>query len=119
MKKRLLIALVFPLIVIFFLVPFANAEVQVKDFDSLKNTESFWTYILGVGVGISWANTWLNITGQPPLYCQPENLALGVNNYMRILQEQIERKYQKGIQVDSVVELYLLQGLMETFPCKK
>lgn len=118
MKKGLLIVFAFTFIVTLCFVSFTNAEVQIKDYDSVKNTQIFKAYISGVGMGIFWANAQLQSTGQPLLYCPPEKLVLTTENYLRILQETIN-KYENIIKSDTCVEMLLLKGLTETFPCKK
>ena len=118
MKTGLSIVFVLTFIVILLFVSFANAEFAIKDYDNLKDVGWFRTYITGVGVGTTWANTELQSRGQPPLYCLPGKLVLETQNYMRILQGSIE-KHKDIIKLDTPVEMLLLEGLMETFPCKK
>jgi hypothetical protein len=76
-------------------------------------------YIKGVGMGYACANVDNKINGLPPLYCPPVNLGVTVENYLDIIDRYIERhKNIKGENPESFIELLLLKGLKETFPCK-
>jgi len=90
----------------------------VRNYNIVKNSESFKFYITGVGVGLMWANTGLENIGRPPLYCQPGKLALNVDNILQILDDYIDRKKDQ-LKPDLPVEMLLLYALKETFPCKK
>jgi len=104
----------------FFLVSLANAEPRIKDYKRIKDTEIFKSYILGVGVGIEWANTELSIQGQSPLYCAPGKLAITTENFLQILQDYIEKKTEiiKSLGPDLPIGLLLLKALQDAFPCK-
>lgn len=94
------------------------AEIRAKDYEQVKNSEMFKTYIQGVGIGISWANSALAARNQPLLYCQPSNLALGADNYLDILARQMkEAEMTKKTTLDTPLESVLLEGLMRIFPC--
>jgi hypothetical protein len=69
---------------------------------------AFKTYLNGMGVGYSWANTMLNQRGLPLLYCQPGKLALGADNYADILQREITNR--SSIKPDDPIEALLLFG---------
>jgi hypothetical protein len=103
---------------VLFLVSFANAEVQIKDYDRLKDTVWFKIYINGVGVGFERVNDYLDQIKRSPLYCQPEKLTLTSEDYLNIIQDSI-RKNKDTIKFHYPVEMILLRGLMEKFPCKK
>lgn len=94
----------------------ASATLYVSDYEELKVKEPAPTrlYVSGVGEGIFWANTLLGRV-DTPMYCQPERLGLGPANYMDILEKQLERREHKT--KDVPIEMVLLEGLMETFPC--
>ena len=56
-----------------------NAEVTYKDDERLKNEPGFEDYIAGVGgvgKGYFWANIYLALEDQHPLYCQPKKTCL-------------------------------------------
>lgn len=96
------------------------AEVPAKAYDLVKDTEWFKDYINGVGVGLGWANVHLMARKQERLYCVPENLALEASNYLDIIERKMSNKeFVKMLRLETPLELILLNGLEETFPCKK
>jgi hypothetical protein len=105
----------------FFLVSLASAEVPLKLYEGVKNTETFKIYLDGVGSGFCWANSRVKATGGRPLFCTPTNLALQAENYSQILRDYIEKNMKELMErlgPDYPVEGLLLLGLIETFPCK-
>jgi hypothetical protein len=87
-----------------------------RNYERFKDTEGFKLYLHGVGHGYSGANADLFVRGLPLLYCQPDKLALGPENYADILQEEIRRN--RLIEPNTLVAILLLSGLQNTFPCK-
>jgi hypothetical protein len=78
-------------------------------------------YILGLGDGFLWANAKMLVDKKSPLYCQPDKLVLGMENYVEILNRQIKAEATKNTQAqldEMSLGLLLLQGLQDTFPCK-
>ena len=83
------------------------------------------SWIEGVGVGIDWANAEMILRKMKPLYCPSKNLTLGLENYLDILERQLQKikefsKKNPGTVKDInkfPVEYLLLQGLINTFPC--
>ena len=78
-----------------------------------------WTllnaYFMGVGSGYGYANIELRAKNESPFFCVPKNLALDAQNYIDILDAEIERgKFTDDITADYI----LLVGLRFTFPCK-
>jgi hypothetical protein len=74
------------------------------------------TLIYGIGIGFFLANIELNNSQLPRLFCTPTKLALDTNNYIRILDDQIERTpYGPNTPIGCI----LLDGLKATFPCGK
>ena len=112
------------LLTLFVLLGFVNSpasgEIMVKDFDQLKDVQWFKVYMRGVGTGYAHANSELRVNKQKQLYCQPGNLALTVDNYLRILDDEIQERRKEGQYIEDIpVELLLLKGLQKTFPCNK
>ncbi len=97
---------------------FADAEFTLKEYRAMKHTETFREYITGVGRGIYWANMHLQQTGKSPIYCQPLKLSLSGENYLNILDRYAEQNKDK-IKPGAFIELLLLEGLIDTFPCTK
>ena len=88
----------------------ATAEVTTEMYK--KNPGAYRIYIDGLGTGYSWANTVLAAGKRKMLFCQPENLALETDNYVRILNDGIK------ISGSGFIELTLINQLIRTFPCK-
>jgi hypothetical protein len=82
-------------------------------------------YVGGIGEGLEWANASLQSasraqTGRPPLYCQPPNLVVNVENYLSMVDRQIEKlaKTTTEEKLDKMfVGILLLDALENTFPC--
>ena len=75
-------------------------------------------YVKGAGDALLFSNGYLDSEGQKKLYCQPNKLSLGPENYINILEEEI--KLTPDVQkVDYPVSLLLLWGLQRVFPCSK
>lgn len=93
----------------------ASAMTHVNDYEKLKNTTAFKTYIGGVGNGYSWANSYLKATGVKTMYCPPAKLSMMQGNYLSILDEGVKAE---KVSEDSYLESILLLQLIKTFPCK-
>ena len=103
---------------VLFSISFVNAGVLFRDYDKVKKMEWFKTYIEGVGIGLSLANAKMRALGVAPLYCQPGKLVLQSENYLDILERFIQEKKNK-ISPETPIEPFLLEGLIEIFPCNK
>jgi hypothetical protein len=87
---------------------------------------SMEVYVRGLGDRISWAQALVAKRLYGPLYCVPNNLALGTENYVDILNRQISQELtragQSGVPSSFVEQEYisvvLLRGLLDTFPCR-
>jgi hypothetical protein len=84
-------------------------------------------YVSGLGQGAFWSNIELSTQGTKPLFCSPKKIALNARNYIQILEETIQ--YRRDIALgDKIyleklekynIELILIKGLINTFPCPK
>jgi hypothetical protein len=71
-------------------------------------------YLDGVKEGIVMLNVTLQAEGRQPLFCQPQKLALTVEQAEEIMM----RKAKKMADPDGVpISLILIHGLQDTFPC--
>jgi hypothetical protein len=90
--------------------------------DYLRTRENLVTqsYVAGLGSGYFWSNAYLGtMKNAKPLYCQNPQLSLGQANYINILESRIKQLEQRGRKLgDTPIELVLLEGLQQTFPCK-
>jgi hypothetical protein len=103
----------------------AKADLSVKDYKagmaSRNEDEVTMTriYIRAAGDGIVSANAQAEIN-KTPIFCQPNKLALGTENYLSILESTIKMFSAKAprAKVDEMsAVLLLLRGLQDTFPC--
>lgn len=69
------------------------------------------------GEAFGWYNLELKARGEHPLYCAPEKLAITREQYMEILKRKVAEDKQKSADFRSW-PLFLLNGLIDTFPCK-
>jgi hypothetical protein len=101
-----------------------RAEMKVKEYlstisssDTVKAATTK-LYVRGLGEGIDWANS----ATVAPTYCPPEKLALGVDNYVSIINRRIKTladKLTKSQLDESWIGQILMEGLQETFPCAR
>ena len=93
---------------------------EVKE-GTLKSVAS--AYIMGLGEGLSWANTVMHQEQGRRLFCQPDQVLLDGEGYMRILDDAITRvkdtAYFEKTQNMRALGYYILLGLQHEFPCKK
>jgi hypothetical protein len=101
-----------------------HAELSVKQYMGEKNQyiqSANKMYVVGIGDGLSWANTELKSQGLPYLYCVPTKLPLDGNTYLHILDLQIQemRKWAEWPEIKEwPVPMLLLKALKQTFPCQ-
>lgn len=109
-------------LIVSFFVSAAYAEFLVKDYKKLKETKTMLIYVEGLGKGFFYANVVMKYETGKSLFCEPDKLVLETNNFIRILDDEIEREeaavgFQKA--QETSIEILLLSGLKNTFPCVK
>jgi len=97
----------------------AKAEINVKDYKTSMASDNASramtkAYIRGLGEGMAWANI-----NQARLYCPPGQLALVLENYIDIIDRQVEMRsrWSQAELDETYIGLLLFSGLKETFPC--
>ncbi|MGA2958098.1 MAG: hypothetical protein ABSF48_20525 [Thermodesulfobacteriota bacterium] len=118
MRKILLTVLVLIYVLVFS--SMAGATMDVKLYGKVRETQEFKLYIKGVGFGLVVANTYMLIENKERLFCQPMNLVLETENFIRILDDEIARQELQDFKKtqETSIELLLVRGLIHTFPCK-
>jgi hypothetical protein len=96
---------------------------NIKEYKQSKkaggtNWKAAIVYIGGMGHGIEAANAYLASIHQQVTYCPPENLVMRISNYMDAIDLAI-KKHEPISQDDFPVDLVLLDGLQELFPCQR
>ncbi len=117
-------------LLVFFTASSANAAITIKDYLKYKNSpdlvltmkEVVALHIEGMAGGFNWANSEIEALYGKQLFCPPGKLPLTADNYIRILDEQLE-KWQEFIKTEGrmdrpILSFFLLEGLRKTFPCK-
>jgi hypothetical protein len=99
----------------------AHAMHTVKEYRDIKAKGGIeWTtlelVIGGFGSGLEVANVLYERRGAQPLYCQPPKLALAATNYIKILDDEIERSPPPDT---TWIETILPFALAQVFPCAK
>jgi hypothetical protein len=96
----------------------ANAEMtaaQYKLWAHADNNSVYAAYITGTINALGWANGDLVTKKRPPLFCAPENLAIGNQNVYPLLDRFFT--IHPGISDDFPVGLAILRTLQAAFPC--
>jgi hypothetical protein len=93
----------------------AHAEIDATDYARVKDTKAFATYVNGLGKGFEWANT---MSGNK-LYCVPDKLRLQQENFLDILDQEMQLLTKSNGLKGTYVDPVLLMGLMTTFQCKR
>ena len=122
MRKELSVTPIFAIVFFCFIqlfASFSNADVPLKLYATVKDDETFKSYIGGVGKGLFCANLYLVIEKKPPIFCPPAKLPLSNEIYLDILDRFIKQNKDKIEQMSfefPSVEYLLLLGLIDTFP---
>lgn len=120
MRKKLNLA-----VAILFLLPCAaNADFPLVEYRKLAQEprlkERLSYYVTGVGRGIFWSNTILNVQEREPLFCMPAKLSLDDAIIESLLDQEI-RSPSTGTSYknDTPIELILTSAFIRRFPCGK
>jgi hypothetical protein len=102
---------------------------SLKDYiDKRKKTDTsskvaVYLYVHGLSDGLLRANAEAKFKYGTYLYCQPNNLALNGDNYIRMLDDAVEKKkgfsFFKQNQDNPILGMLLLEELQNAFPCDK
>jgi hypothetical protein len=79
------------------------------------NDRDIYMYIAGLKSGFDWANGVLLGTDKPLLYCQPGKMVLTIDQSVNVVEQFVNRHPDFK---DHALGFALVQGLIETFPCK-
>jgi hypothetical protein len=73
-------------------------------------------YLMGVANGFAWMNAELHTKKKPQVFCAPDDLAMGVEDYVQLLDQELTRHSWSA---ETSIEPLLLRGLQRRFPCRK
>lgn len=81
--------------------------------------QQFLSIVTGAGRGLEGVNIDASLRNQPPIFCQPDKLAVTGGQYWRMLERFVEDN-PKFADVDiNLVGYALLRAMVDTFPCQK
>lgn len=87
---------------------------KVSDYERLRSTQWFQSYITGVGQGLQWANYQLKREGNAPVYCIPDGAT--EPDPLLLLDTALKQADASSL-ADERVEELLLHKLAARFPC--
>ena len=94
------------------------SAMTVKEYEDSRKNKKQWPitliYLNGVGVGASLTASILIQHGRPPLFCQPKEMELKRDDYIKLIDAFIA----KNKLADAPVESILLMAMVTAFPCK-
>jgi hypothetical protein len=95
----------------------ATGDVTYKEYKSLKPQDKYMEslYIAGMVEGLTWANGELAARHSEPLFCQPANLDLTLDQDLSIVDGYIERHPETP---EQRLGILVVLALEETFPCR-
>ena len=96
----------------------ASAEMtaaQYKLWAHSDNNSVYAAYITGTINALGWANGDLVSKKRPPLFCPPQNLAIGNQNVYPLLDQFFTN--HPGLSDDFPIGLAILRTLQAAFPC--
>lgn len=97
----------------------AHAEIPANKYTEFKkNVPQFKDYLIGLGRGIFWANTLIEMQGKPKLFCMPENLSLDDGLILSIIDQEIKKpSIKKPWGNGDTVEMVAAIAFVNRFPC--
>lgn len=109
-------------VLIFFFVTLPVTDSKAMTLEKYKsasgsNNDLIKAYLAGVYKGFFFSNEILNLRKENQFYCLNSNLQLNSGNIIKILEDYLKTEEGQGLENDFPVELALLNGLQNTFPC--
>lgn len=80
-----------------------------------KRKDYMEMYVMGMGQGFHWANSAIKSNLEKQIFCAPSNLRINGNLILTMMSDGVGKTTLSG---SSPLELYMLQQLNFTFPCK-
>lgn len=98
----------------------AFADVPVSRYLEFKKSQpSFTDYLVGIGRGVFWSNTMLEVNNQKPFFCMPNKLALDQGIVLSLIDQEVRNPSSgKQWKEDTPIELIMVVAFQKKFPCK-
>lgn len=95
----------------------ARAEISVAEYRKIDHkNQVLRAYMHGASAGIEASNNELIFAHATPFFCQPENLALNVDNVFDMLDRLLDT--QKQPPPETPITMLMMIAYRRTFPCK-
>jgi hypothetical protein len=94
----------------------ADPSIRVVLSEYSKGNVAAIAYLRGISAGLGWANALIAQSGERPIYCQPDKLALTDEQRLDILNRFLAEYPRVAEQQVGVV---LMAALKDAFPCPK
>lgn len=94
---------------------------SIDNFEMLRksNPQLAEAYMLGVGNGLSWANSALEQRSDTPLFCPPSDVRFTYRDYIEISEQQLSALKRSNMIVPGMpIDFVLYLGLAEKYPCR-
>src|SRR5690554_5785725 len=97
----------------------ASAEFTVENYHQFKGSVAqLDDYLVGLGRGIFWANTVLNVEGRDKIFCMPQGLSLDEGIILSVIDQEIRSPtYRDSWDSDVPIELIAVHAFKNKFPC--
>ena len=97
---------------------FANADFPVKHYYEFKKVDKFEDYLIGLGRGIFWTNTVLEVSKQKRIFCMPGGLALDQGIILSVIDQEVRNPTGRDSwKPDTTIELIAVLAFKNKFPC--
>jgi hypothetical protein len=105
------------IIILLFFSSTLKAEMLVEDYQHNKKDKFTQQYLLGVGRGIEWTNSYVKVKNNgKTILCQPEKYILNLIDFQNIIDSELAQTQSKP---NDPIELILLNGMIKKYPCNK
>jgi len=96
----------------------ARGELNLENYNRIKDSEFFKVYLSGLSDGYEWANAHLAKERLPRLFCAPDNLALNTINYSQILSNYLSKPESTSrFKPTDPIGPIVLMALRDALPC--
>ncbi|WP_152479215.1 hypothetical protein [Halomonas sp. THAF12] len=96
-----------------------SAEFAVEDYHQFKgNAPQFDDYLTGLGRGVFWSNTVLEVEGRDKIFCMPSGLSLDQGIILSVIDQEVRSPANRDSWGnDAPIELIAVHAFKNKFPC--
>lgn len=112
------------LMAIVMLLPLTASAMDLSEYQKLRKDPGanniLESYIMGIGQGLSWAQTLYGLDGKGELYCAPKHLSIDRHLVVSLLDQEIEKPVGGRVhKQNEPIEMILIISFMQRFPCSQ